>query len=63
MHVGFIDFDEGESLEPGEEAEREIVFSAAPGLVETLTPRREWRIQEGERLVGVGAVLEVLPTS
>ena len=60
MTVGFIEFADGEVLRPGEAVETEIVFWPRPGLKEDLTPGRNWRIQEGSRLVGVGTVVEVL---
>lgn len=63
MDVAFIEFADGESLQPGEATERELTFWDRPGLDEVLTPGREWRIQEGPRLVGVGTVLEILEES
>jgi hypothetical protein len=63
MDMAFIDFAEGETLHPGEEIERDLRFWSRPGLSEVLTPGREWRIQEGPKLVGVGTVLELLQGS
>ncbi len=60
MDIGRIVFPEGEALQPGESMERNIEFFDRPGLSEILTPGRQWRIQEGPSLVGVGTVLEVL---
>ena len=60
MRVGYIDFPEGTWLSPGETAETVIAFWEAPGLVDELHPGREWRIQEGGLLVGIGTVIEVL---
>lgn len=60
MDIAFIEFAEGEMLNPGETIEREIIFWDRPGLSAALIVGREWRIQEGARLVGVGTVLEVL---
>jgi len=39
---------------------REIRFWSRPGLEDVLVPGREWRIQEGPQLVGIGTVLEIL---
>ena len=63
MAVAFIEFGDGESLRPGQTTERELTFWDRPGLVDWLTPGREWRIQEGARLVGVGTVIQVLRES
>jgi elongation factor Tu len=60
MDIGFLEFGEGKLLHPGETIEREIVFWSRAGLSEVLVPGREWRIQEGSRLIGIGTVLEVL---
>jgi elongation factor Tu len=59
MTVGFIDFSEGQSLWPGESIEMPITLWNWPGLDGQLYPGREWRIQEGAKLVGIGTVLEV----
>lgn len=60
MHIGRIFFEEGRWLLPGESIEAVVDFFDAPGLAERLAPGSEWRIKEGSRLVGHGAVLEVL---
>ena len=59
MHIGRIIF-EGRWLSPGKSIEAVVDFFDAPGLTERLEPGSEWRIKEGSRLVGHGAVLEVL---
>ena len=61
MTVGFIDLPDGAELHPGESIEIPIAFWKWPGLEDVLHPGREWRIQEGPRLVGFGTVLEILP--
>ncbi len=61
MMVGFIDLPEDSKLRPGESMEASIAFWQAPGLDDLLYPGRQWRIQEGLRLVGIGTVLAVLP--
>jgi elongation factor Tu len=59
MTVGFIDLPEGRELHPGESIEVPITFWKWPGLEELIYPGREWRIQEGQRLVGFGTVIEI----
>ena len=59
MDVAFIEFAEGEMLSPGEATERDLLFWSRPRLDEVLTLGREWRIQEGRQIVGVGTVLEI----
>jgi elongation factor Tu len=63
MTVGFIDLPEGTELRPGESVDCPIVFWDWPGLREQIYPGREWRIQEGSTLVGIGTVIEVLVAS
>jgi elongation factor Tu len=58
--VGFIDLPWWKTLRPGQSVELRIRFSGVPGLAEQIYPGREWRIQEGDQLVGVGTVLRVL---
>jgi elongation factor Tu len=59
MTVGFIDLPAEVELHPGEKIEP-ITFWDWPGLEGQIYPGREWRIQEGAKLVGIGKVLEVL---
>ena len=63
MTMGFIDLPDGTSLHPGESIELPITFWNWPGLKGQICPGREWRIQEGAGLVGIGTVLEVLPVT
>ena len=60
MTVGFIELPDGIELHPGESIEIPITFWNWPGLEEQIYPGREWRIQEGGQLVGIGTVLEIL---
>ncbi len=60
MTIGFIDLPDGKVLYPGESMEVQILLWKWPGLEGEIYPGREWRIQEGSRLVGIGTVLEVL---
>jgi len=63
MTVGFIDLPEGTHLRPGESIDLPIMFWNWPGLTDQIYPGREWRIQEGAKLVGIGTILEVLPAT
>ena len=60
MTIGFIDLPEGKVLHPGESIELPILLWKWPGIEREIYPGREWRIQEGARLVGMGIVLEIL---
>jgi hypothetical protein len=63
MTIGQVDFVNGDSLGPGQIGEALVTFLMWPGIVDEIYPGREWRIQEGPRLVGFGTVIEVLPSS
>lgn len=63
MTIGFIDLPNGIELHPGESIDLPITFWNWPSLEGQIYPGREWRIQEGAKLVGVGTVLELLPTA
>jgi elongation factor Tu len=60
MTVGVIDLPDGSELHPGQSMEVTITFMGWPGLADQVYQGREWRIQEGGRLVGFGRVIEVL---
>jgi hypothetical protein len=60
MAIGYIDLPNGSELRPGESMELSINFLSFPALSGQVYPGREWRIQEGVKLVGIGTVLEVL---
>lgn len=60
MTVGFIELPEGTELYPGQSMEIPITFWWWPGLENQIYPGREWRIQEGARLVATGKIIEVL---
>jgi len=59
--IGAISLPEGFELHPGQSIETSIDFWPQPGLAEQIYPGRQWRIQEGRKLVGIGTVVEVLP--
>jgi translation elongation factor EF-Tu-like GTPase len=61
MTIGCIELPDGKELLPGESLEVPITFWKWPGLKGQIYPGRQWRIQEGPRLVGWGTVIEVLP--
>ncbi len=63
MTVGFVDLPGGSELSPGESIDISIRFLDWPGLEGQIYPGREWRVQEGAKLVGIGTVIEVLPNS
>ena len=63
MTIGFIELPSGVELSPGESIELPVAFWNWPGLEDQIYPGREWRIQEGAKLVGIGTVLEILRTS
>lgn len=60
MTMGEVNIPAGEELHPGETMEVPITFFNWPGLVGQIYPGREWRIQEGATLVGIGTIIEVL---
>lgn len=59
--IGAISLPEGLELHPGQSIETSIDFWPQAGLAEQIYPGRQWRIQEGRKLVGIGTVIEVLP--
>jgi hypothetical protein len=61
MTIGYVELPDGKELLPGESLEVPITFWKWPGLKGQIYPGRQWRIQEGPRLVGWGTVIEVLP--
>ncbi len=60
MSVGSIDLPDGSELHPGQSTQVAITFLGWPGLRAQIYPGREWRIQEGLHLVGIGKVIEIL---
>jgi translation elongation factor EF-Tu-like GTPase len=60
MTIGFINLPEGKELWPGDSIEAPITFLKWPGLEGHIQPGRQWRIQEGAKLVGIGTVIEIL---
>ncbi|MEQ1673413.1 MAG: hypothetical protein ABL893_21410 [Hyphomicrobium sp.] len=60
MTMGLVDLPEGTELSPGGSLDVPIMFCNWPGLHDQLYPGRQWRIQEGPKLVGFGTIIEVL---
>ena len=60
MTVGFIELPDGTELYPGESIDLPVTFWNWLGLEGQIYQGREWRIQEGGKLVGIGTILEVL---
>lgn len=60
MSVGQVDVIDGAELVPSRATEAIILFSWIDTPDGEITVGREWRIQEGARVVGVGQPLEIL---
>lgn len=60
MTPGFIMIPEGVELHPGEMIQLPISLQSWLGIEGRIVPGLEWRIQEGETLVGIGAVIALL---
>lgn len=60
MAIGQIAIPEGTVLRPGDSIEQTVSFFHGPRLDGLIVPGREWRIQEGCRLVGMGVILKIL---
>ena len=58
--IGRINAVKGEWVYPGETKNLRVTFLNARGLRELLIPGRQWRIQEGHRLVGYGTVIRLI---
>ena len=59
FYIGQIEFALGDEIAPGESRRVSIRFLNGAGLKELLVPGREWRIQEGTKLVALARVVEV----
>ncbi|WP_179640934.1 hypothetical protein [Sphingomonas guangdongensis] len=60
MCMGFIEIAEGERVQPGDTIEKAISLSVFPEVQDQFREGREWRVQEGGRLVAIGHILRVL---
>lgn len=59
FYIGQVEIPPGDEIAPGESRRVPIRFLSGPGLRELLFQGREWRIQEGSKLVAVARVVEV----
>jgi translation elongation factor EF-Tu-like GTPase len=59
FYIGQIEVPEGEWVHPGETRDLEVMFLPGPGLRELAIVGRQWRIQEGSKLVATATVLRV----
>ena len=59
MAVGPIDMPDGTELKPGESADLTVRFQIVPEFRDQIYAGREWRIQEGGKLVGIGTILDI----
>lgn len=63
FRIGEVRIPRGQVLEPGSTGDFEVYFAEllpdAP-VRELLLPGREWRLQEGPRLIGFGKLMKVL---
>ena len=57
--IGQIEVPEGEWIQPGETREVFVRFLNVRGLAQELNAGRNWRIQEGSKLVATAEVLSV----
>ena len=60
MCIGFIELVDGEQVAPGDTIEKVITFSIFPAVASEIRQGREWRIQEGAKLVAIGTILKLL---
>ncbi len=63
MTIGALEIPAGIRVQPGETIILPITFFWWPELSGQIYPGREWRIQEGPKIVGIGIVKEVLGNS
>lgn len=60
MCMGSIELPEGQQVAPGDTIQTEMTFWIYPALKPEIRGGRQWRIQEGGKLVAMGTILEVL---
>ena len=60
MCMGFIELPEGEQVAPGDTIQTDITLWIYSAVKPKMRVGREWRVQEGGKLVAVGTILEVL---
>jgi hypothetical protein len=57
--IGQVEVPDGQWVYPGDTRELWITFLNARGLRELLLPGRQWRIQEGPKLIAMATVLSI----
>ncbi|MBI2254375.1 MAG: hypothetical protein HYU58_07145 [Proteobacteria bacterium] len=62
MVIGSVVLPEGTRLNPGESASAEVTFLCPSEILAQILPSRQWRIQEGKKLLAIGTVIELLPS-
>ncbi|WP_202988262.1 MULTISPECIES: hypothetical protein [Sphingopyxis] len=60
MCMGFIELPEGQQVAPNDTIQTEMTLRIYPTVKPEISVGRQWRIQEGARLVAVGTILEIL---
>ena len=60
MCMGVIELADGEQVPPGDTIAKTIILTIFPGVKLEIRQGREWRIQEGAKLVATGTILRVL---
>ncbi|OYU14722.1 MAG: hypothetical protein CFE37_09665 [Alphaproteobacteria bacterium PA4] len=60
MCMGFIELPEGQQVAPGETIQTQMTLWIYPAVKPELNVGRQWRIQEGGKLVAVGTIIKVL---
>jgi len=63
MFMGIIELPEGQQVAPGDTIEADITFWVSPAVRPEISVGRQWRIQEGAKLVAAGTILEVFDPS
>lgn len=59
FYIGQVEVMPGDEIAPGQSRRVSIRFISGAGLRELLTQGREWRVQEGSKLVATARVVEV----
>ncbi|MBB4099402.1 hypothetical protein [Sphingomonas kyeonggiensis] len=60
MCMGFIELPAGQQVTPGETIQADLDLLIYPAVKPEIKAGKQWRIQEGGKLVAVGTILEVL---
>jgi len=60
MQIGNVEFEDKEQVFPGETATAIVTFLGNPELEAQVRAGREWRMQEGLKLVAHAKITEVL---